>query len=497
MSFFGENRLCTSNKKKMPRSGLFYVTLILLLSCIQLMATIKTYRKLSSLATKTRFNDYFQSTSFQTFINNDTNSSNSSRDKQIRSWGCSKSESPLIFVHIGKSGGGSARERLRNSKQEQYSFCNAEFPAFYARQQGLNLDIEHIECSATTPLSHAISCPQPLNMVRRCSGCYPRFKSCQQIYVGHNYLGTELHWLPQQILSKWWEESNLILSNHSTFKFIKGSIETLYPTNNKWCSFEKNNNSRPVDSEDYNRSYSNCSIPLKDIVEKKVLTYFDNNAVNPIMTGYNPFHILSGNMDWSFLYASLPVLRMTIVREPFSWLISKFFWHLEEDDNIIICEDIKMATHSGSDGKREIHNYIGPGWAHRYAMGYILHLCGEDCKNRYLSGISDIPQLEKQAEGNLRQSFAVVGLFDDIDTFYGMVGARVSYLNMSMKRDKDEFRENRSGGGRCKERCKKKFEKLSIQKQMMKSSEAIAAMVRLYSVAVEVNKFQVQELNEC
>lgn len=120
-----------------------------------------------------------------------------------------------------------------------------------------------------------------------------------------------------------------------------------------------------------------------------------------------------------------------------------------------------------------------------------------DCKNRYLSGISDISQLEKQAEGNLRQSFAVVGLLDDMDTFYNMIEARVSYLNMSMNRDKDLLKKHPSGGGYRKVQCKEKLNEPSIQNQMMESSEAIAAMVRLYNVAVEVNKFQLQELNGC
>ena len=378
----------------MLRSRLFYITPILLLSCILLIIHIKTYPKLTHFINTTRRDEYFQSTSSQIFMSNNASSSNnssenynnSSKDNQIRSWGCSRNKSPFVFVHIGKSGGGSVRERLRKAKQEPYYFCNAQYPSFNIKQQGHNLDDSiQLQCNATTPLGHAISCPQPLGVTRRCAGCYPRSETCQQIYVGHNYLGTELHWLPPKILSNWWEQVDFISSNHDAYKFIQESIETLSPQNKQWCSFGNNSDPRPGRIKDYDRLYSTCSIPLQDRVEKRVLSYFDNYAANLMMTDHNSFHDLSGDMDWSFLYASLPVLRVTIIREPFSWLISKFFWHhkpkntMKTEENktmVVICEDIEMATDVGID-QRHIHNYIGPGWAHRYAMKYILQLCGE------------------------------------------------------------------------------------------------------------------------
>lgn len=147
----------------------------------------------------------------------------------------------------------------------------------------------------------------------------------------------------------------------------------------------------------------------------------------------------------------------------------------------------------------------GYGWAHRYALLYIFYLCGEDCAARYEMGMGGGPdseehqvildQLEEQAANNLRQSFAVVGLLHETDTFYDMLTARVQYLDMSLNPDiEGELHETGTNGYMAK--CKSTFADPSFQQAMRQASPAVAALERLYKVAVEVNRYQVRELAE-
>ena len=121
------------------------------------------------------------------------------------------------------------------------------------------------------------------------------------------------------------------------------------------------------------------------------------------------------------------------------------------------------------------------------------HFCFLDCAARYSSGISDIPELEKQAEGNLRRSFAVVGLLDDIDTFFEMLNDRFSYLDPSLVNETGSRHETLID---LKEKCEQ-FKNPLFQNLLKAASPAISAISRLYEVAVEVNRFQIEELSKC
>ena len=66
-------------------------------------------------------------------------------------------------------------------------------------------------CNATTPVGHAIGCPGQYQSGRlpSCIGCNAHMNDvnstiCDLIYVGHNLVGNEMHWLPPKYLSRWW-----------------------------------------------------------------------------------------------------------------------------------------------------------------------------------------------------------------------------------------------------------------------------------------------------
>jgi len=168
----------------------------------------------------------------------------------------------------------------------------------------------------------------------------------------------------------------------------------------------------------------------------------------------------------------------------------------------MVCDDVEVATRN--DGTTLMSYHASDfteeddfGWAHQFAMEYLTYLCGIDCYLTALGGLSTIERMERQAASNLRHSFAVVGVLEDgEDTFFDMVSARVRYMDMSLN-PHIKGDSHRSGGGEESTRCKAIFNDPDMQQKMIDGSPAIAALVRLFRVGKEVNKFQKEELASC
>ena len=145
----------------------------------------------------------------------------------IRRWGCNRTETPLIFVHIGKAGGGSVGARIEAGSlnytkprpgQVDYSyyplsggkkarFVASSFTRHLPSQE--NTYERTTPCHASTPLGQAIGCPENMQRIRekrfnRQGECHPFSETCHLVYMGHNFFGSEMHWLPVKYLQKWW-----------------------------------------------------------------------------------------------------------------------------------------------------------------------------------------------------------------------------------------------------------------------------------------------------
>eukprot|EP00547_Thalassionema_nitzschioides_P012763 CAMPEP_0194264032 /NCGR_PEP_ID=MMETSP0158-20130606/47377_1 /TAXON_ID=33649 /ORGANISM="Thalassionema nitzschioides, Strain L26-B" /LENGTH=177 /DNA_ID=CAMNT_0039004259 /DNA_START=970 /DNA_END=1500 /DNA_ORIENTATION=- len=177
-----------------------------------------------------------------------------------------------------------------------------------------------------------------------------------------------------------------------------------------------------------------------------------------------------------------------MLREPFSWLLSKFFW--QKQNEIDTCDDIVSA--SRSEGEKI-------GWAHESALNYVLYLCGVDCISRFEHGVLTINELEAQAEDNLRQSFTVVGLSNETEQFYDMLDDRFGYFNSKLNphfegnTHSSRIEDNAEEYDRCK---KIYFSNETFRVSLKQQSPVLAVLERLFQVAVEVNKFQQHELDE-
>jgi hypothetical protein len=345
----------------------------------------------------------------------------------IRKWGCNRIETPLIFVHIGKSGGGTIRARLAASshnytkgerfKSKDGSYYNlnnnndtntnnstpsiARFCSSCAYHHMLTQERSFegsILCHASTPLGHAIACPniadQASAMSQKTHGqCDIYSETCHVVYVGHNYFGAEMHWLPGPYLEKWWKEQWATPGYDDQVTPLWNKLRR----NETWC--EAKDMELPKTHDVYHSVYEECSKPMQEDV--------DHRATSAVA---KKLHVHKDDLSvWTPVYASLPVLRVTVVRDPFSWLMSKYPWHYQSGDNRTFnCHDFQDAFHAGRPYYNVSHsgmNGIAPGWAWKMSLGYIISLCGEDCMVRYAAGTPTLEDLERQAEQNLRHSF--------------------------------------------------------------------------------------------
>lgn len=474
----------------------------------------------------------------------------------IRSWSCNLNETPIIFVHIGKAGGGTIRRRFAaaaqnytrsptdwskahldshiypfptsrdnggggvrsasSSKEDGFDrepqgakFCNSRFKHHRIKGTDYRLGTQFegvVYCNATTPIGRMRACPEPLR--DSCLGCDVNSKYCHTIYVGHNELGSEIHWLPPRVLQLWWKSQWGSLSNTLTDEVehsklvsdIEFGIETLLPGDSRWCVALEMGRPTVLErgrlgtrKDDFNRSthlWTNCSDPLALITDGHFHEFWGKAGV-----GSTSDITKAEYRNYSPIYASLPVHRVTVIREPFSWLLSKFFWHKTKG----LCDDIPSASlltniTNASDGKQEW------GWAYEYLVTYILYICGEDCLTRFEMGIMTLKDMEVQAESNLRQAFTVVGLFEEMDDFYDMVDQRFGYVNITASRIDVEDGQHSSVRDKNRdevERCKKIFEKKDFRDEFKAHLSVLATMDRLYQVAVEVKRFQKEELSQC
>ena len=186
-------------------------------------------------------------------------------------------------------------------------------------------------------------------------------------------MGNELHWLPSKYLSSWWQSNFHFRKDESKENsiLIQNHLESLSEGNKSWCN---TNNvdfgmlERPFSPKQYDKIYSICAAKLQSSLDKVSFESFTHEL--------RPGQFFTvGSMDWSPIYASLPVIRTTVVREPFSWLVTRFFWTNRQKNLELKCLEVDFATVEEDD--RSFYGVLGKGWANRYALQYLFYLCGE------------------------------------------------------------------------------------------------------------------------
>jgi len=190
--------------------------------------------------------------------------------------------------------------------------------------------------------------------------------------------------------------------------------------------------------------------------------------------------------NYSPIYASLPLHRAVMLRDPFSYMVSKFFWD-HKNAMAFKCDNIDFpAPENPSMNWIEYHSYA-----------FLFNLCGYDCHTRWENHLIDLEDIEAQVSDNLRQAFSVVGLLEDVDTFYNMLHKRIDYLDLNKPID-IPFGQRHITRHRDKPRCEDLFLRdETFREQLRSSNRAFAAFERVYNIGVEVNRFQKEELKSC
>ena len=367
--------------------------------------------------------------------------------------------------------------------------------------------------------------------------------TCDIVYTGHNNIGSELHWLPPRYLKEhWWDNS--VFGRHGngnggdsgsdeldqywatlledrnrrrqqlfrklTKEAGTASInldhdtaadeEEYTSTATRWCPrgyFPESQEGevytaggkrydRPATEEDYTGAFKTCSIPLAEKADRLFLESF-----------YPPSSSTTDGkqqkLNYSPFYASMPVHRVTLLRDPWSWIVSKFFWHRRKNDSRS-CEDFTFSL--GTKYKDPISGRLME-WCEIYSLESLFKLCGNDCPLRYKYGMMSLEEIEDQVESNLRNAFSVVGLLIEIETFYDMVTDRIDYVDLTRS---IELSGNDHATNKTEEHiaCKLLYQDDEIFRESVRQKvPAFAALERIYHVGVEVNRFQQQELEQC
>jgi len=244
---------------------------------------------------------------------------------------------------------------------------------------------------------------------------------------------------------------------------------------------------RPATEEDYMGAFKTCSKLLAEKADRLFLESFYPSSSSPTPDGKQQ------KLNYSPFYASMPVHRVTVLRDPWSWIISKFFWHRRKDDSRS-CDDVTFSI-----GKKHEDPISGRliGWCELYSLESLFKLCGNDCLLRYKYGMISLEEIEDQVESNLRNAFSVVGLLNELGTFYNMVTDRIDYVDLTyrVKRSGDPHATNKTEESTA---CASLYRDDEIFRESVRQKvPAFAALERIYSVGVEVNRFQQQELQRC
>ena len=164
-----------------------------------------------------------------------------SDENQIRKWGCNRTETPFIFVHIGKEGVGTIRSAIafgaRNVTKKKFHLKDDSFyliddngtHAYFVNSDRAravpyfekNSFEDTIPCEATTPLG-LIGCMDPNQYMKGCDRL--KDKICRHVYVGHNFIGNEMTWSTRHQLEQWYGnikgDTNRENNSNTLFEFL-------------------------------------------------------------------------------------------------------------------------------------------------------------------------------------------------------------------------------------------------------------------------------------
>jgi hypothetical protein len=130
-----------------------------------------------------------------------------------------------------------------------------------------------IRSGTTATRLQGLTTPWSTRMVKRCWGCDEDSSTCHQVCVGHNLMGTKVHWLPAAFLQNSWQQVNQSGRSHCQDETdaITQRLYSLTAQNMSWCDGKA---SRPKKPFQRNAAYQiRCHQRLASQVDKGAMIY--------------------------------------------------------------------------------------------------------------------------------------------------------------------------------------------------------------------------------
>jgi len=467
-------------------------------------------------------------------------------------------------------------KRVARASKKRLEYLRRELDAHYKStdcqrcDDDYYLDVDYyfdtinntINDTSSTTAPPKVPLPTDRNVFDPASDPHPGH-TCDVVLTAHNNIGGELNWLPPRYLKEhWWDNSVFGRTNNNdndddndnsamdgeldrywatllddrkrrrlqlsrTFnkehaddgqeEDSTATATTSTSTSTRWCpdgySAGKGTKKydRPATKAEYNNAFQTCGMPLAEKADKIFMERF-----YPSSSGNNNDKGKGKGVNHSPFYASMPLHRVTMLRDPWSWIVSKFFWHnldgrhrqiqtetkpdgqgsssSSATSTSLSCEDVLFSTSY----KRTYPNTDQPmGWCEDYSLSSLMKLCGNDCYIRYENGMMSLDEIEDQVESNLRNAFSVVGLLNETESFYDMITDRIDYVNLTYNTEltgKDHATKKSEENLACKKLYQTDE---AFRETVRQNVPAFAILERIDRVGIEVNRFQQQELRQC
>lgn len=176
---------------------------------------------------------------------------------------------------------------------------------------------------------------------------------CREVYVGHNMFGADITWLPTRMLMRWWRElvggpGQESVGAAKVLRALKGQLLQASEVNSDDGSFSSDTTRcEPAQIHALAaRGVQDCVDALAKAVDGAMFELLETSAEAstgvaaklarvvelqaPPGDGGNP--ISTRAISWAPTYASLPVLRAVVMRDPFTFAVSSFFWSSDRKD---------------------------------------------------------------------------------------------------------------------------------------------------------------------
>lgn len=412
----------------------------------------------------------------------------------------------FIFVHIGKTGGGSVRrgfwglQECSARRLPQWTGCLNEGGVTVGNSNRHRMVATpertfepHIVCPALSPLAVLGACRLRATadaMESALVNASP--PPIPIVHMGHYRVGSELSWLGAKTpgLIQLADAHATALAPPRLPTDFRGVEAVLPVLASGYALFDE----RALAAQPLRLNGSDVGGPdvFDKVRERRGFTALSppehwpqrmrrsaaSPAVSTLLARQNSRWSGDLERNWGPLYEALgrqAVARITMLRSPWTHLASIFYFFGYHRRNYSCTDPRQVDMWAGkprSDGAS-------------ISDAVTLRLCGVDCEARFLAGAS-VQALEAQAAYNLRYSFALVGVTEQFEGFIEAVRRLAPNLRGFLANGTVHAHGRRTQARSEEDACKSYWSLVNNQREGLQESQVIRQMVHLYRIALEI-----------